>query len=131
MPVDQIEPINSDWCQIRSAPGIYVAGNSYGTYRVAVDESYVPWLISKGFTFQYVDPMKPVDEEELVQGKCAAAWNADARFVEDALNAILSGCSPGLELSYRNFALVQQKVPIEWAILRRDLVNTSLFPCEE
>lgn len=68
MPVDQIEPIQSDWDQMRSAPGIHIAGSSYGMYRVAVNESYVPWLTSNGFKFQHVDPAKPVNEEESVQG---------------------------------------------------------------
>lgn len=125
VPADQIEPIQSDWYQILSAPGIYVAGSSYGMYRVAVNESYVPWLSSNGFKFQYVDPMRPVDEEELVQGKCAAAWNADARYVQDAVGAISSGCPLGLALTYRDYAFVRQQLPIEWAILWHDLESDT------
>lgn len=125
MPTNQIEPILSSWRQILSAPGIYVVGRSGEKYRVAVDPSYIPWLSSHGFIFQYIN--NAVDSEEPVQGKCAAAWNADARFVEDAVRAISLGCPQGLELTYRNSALGRQQLRIEWEILWRDLVNTSLF----
>ncbi|KAG9228936.1 hypothetical protein BJ875DRAFT_500347 [Amylocarpus encephaloides] len=106
---------------ILSAPGIYVAGSSYSMHRIAVTDSYVSWLSCNGLKFQHVDPMRPVDMEELVQGKRAAAWNADARFVQDAVGAISSGCPLGLMSTYRNYALVRHQLPIEWAILWRDL----------
>ncbi|KAH7374078.1 hypothetical protein BKA64DRAFT_256845 [Cadophora sp. MPI-SDFR-AT-0126] len=120
VPADQIEPTESDWDQIRSAPGIHVAGSSYGIYRVAVNDSYVPWLTSNGFKFQHVDPVESVNKEESVQGKCTAPRNADARYIQDAIRAISSGCPQGLVLAYRNHALVRHKLPIEWTILWRD-----------
>ena len=126
MPAHEIEPIQSDWDQIRTAPGMRVAGSSYGVYRVAVSESYVPWLASNGFRFQHVDPTKPVIEEESVQGRFTASRKADARYIQDAVHAITSGCPQGLVLAYRNHALVRQKLPIEWTILWCDLVMTSL-----
>ncbi|KAH7364910.1 hypothetical protein BKA65DRAFT_146287 [Rhexocercosporidium sp. MPI-PUGE-AT-0058] len=121
VPADQIEPIQSDWDQIRSAPGIHVAGSGYGMYRVAVNESYVPWLALNGFKFLHVDPAKPVNEEEFT-----APRNADARYIQDAVRAITSGCPQGLVLAYRNHALVRQKLPIEWTILWRDLSDIHI-----
>ena len=131
MPADQIEPINSDWKQILSAPGIHVAGKSYGTYRVAIDDSYLPWLSVSKFKFQPdINPLKPVDEEVSVHGEWVARWNAISRFLQDAMEAISSGRSPGLDSCYRKLARIPHQVALEWAILKRDLVTTSLFICE-
>jgi hypothetical protein len=128
--VDQIEPINSDWKQILSAPGIHLAGESHGTYRVAIDDSYLPWLEDSKFKFQPdINPLKPVDEEVSVYGKWVAKWNANFHFLQDAIEAISSGRSPGLDSCYRKHAQTSQ-VALEWAILKRDLVTTSLFICE-
>jgi hypothetical protein len=80
--VDQIEPINSDWKQILLAPGIHLAGESHGMYRVAINDSYLLWLEDSKFKFQPdINPLKPVDEEVLVYGKWVAKWNANFHFL--------------------------------------------------
>jgi len=133
VPADQIEPIDSNWKQISFATGIHVAGKSYGTYRVAIDDSYLPWLSVSKFEFQpEIDPLKPVDEEVSVHGGWVARWNATSRFLQDAMEAVLSGRSPCLDSCYRKHAAqTSHQVALEWAILKRDLVTTSLFICEE
>jgi hypothetical protein len=132
VPADEIEPTDSDWYQILSAPGIHVAGKSYGMYRVAFDESYLPWLCKNRFKFEFVPhPRKPVDGEIRVHGEVMAESSAHARFAQDAIKAISSGYNPGLYMCYREAALGQQQIQLEWAILWRDIVNTSLFTCED
>jgi len=126
VPADQIEPIDSDWKKISLAPGLHVAGKSYGTYRIAFDDSYLPWLSVSKFKFQPdVNPLKPVDGEVSVYGERAATRNAVVRFHQDALKAISSRKSPGLDSCYRNVAEVPYQVALEWAILKRDLVTAS------
>jgi hypothetical protein len=127
---DQIEPIDSDWYQILTAPGVHVGRKFCGRYRVAIDNSYIPWLSDSKFKFQCdLDPLKPA-EVELVHGKWVARRNATARWLQDAIEAIFSGKSSGLDSCYRSQKGKCQMV-LEWAILKRDLVTTSLFTCEE
>jgi len=96
-------------------------------YQVAVNRPYFPWLLLHRFKFQLeLDPAKPVDVR--VHGEWVATRNADARFLQDAVEAISSGRSPGLELCYRQIAPSRLQIPLEWAILSHDiLVNSSLF----
>jgi hypothetical protein len=120
VPADQI----SNWHQISSAPVIHVAGKSYGAYRVAFDESYLPWLCKNRFEFEHDPyPRKPAPGEIRVYGKATADNNARARFHKDGFNAIFSGYRLGLDMCYRNATSGQQQVQLEWAILWRDIVN--------
>ncbi|KAG0645144.1 hypothetical protein D0Z07_9224 [Hyphodiscus hymeniophilus] len=126
VPADHIEPFDSDWKQISLAPGIHVAGKSYDTYRVAIDDSYLPWLSVSKFKFQPdINPLKPVDGEVSVYGERAATRNAIVRFHRDALKAISSRKGPELDCCYRNVAEVLHQVALEWAILKRDLNGTN------
>ncbi|CZS92469.1 uncharacterized protein RAG0_03046 [Rhynchosporium agropyri] len=119
VPTDKIKPILSSWHQILSAPGIFVVSSSRWHYRIAVNSSYIAWLRFHDFTFQELNTA--ADSEKAVQGICAATWNLDARFVEDAVHAISLRCHQGLESTYRNYASSQQLLPIEWAIMWRDM----------
>ncbi|KAH6670177.1 hypothetical protein B0J14DRAFT_113998 [Halenospora varia] len=122
IPADQIEAINSDWHQLSSAPGIHVAGKSYGSYRVAIDDAYLPWLSVSKFKFQPdLNPMKPLEEEASVQGIRVAIWNAITRFFRDAIEAVSSGKGPGLDSVYLTHAQTSHQLALEWAILKRDL----------
>ena len=125
VPVDQIEPINSDWYQISTAPGVHIAGESFGTVRVAVTKSYLPWLLASQFNFKLEHyPLKPVSGEVSVHGIQEARRKADARFLRDAVKAFSSGL-PGVESCYRS-ACGGYNGSLEWEILRRDIVHAFL-----
>jgi hypothetical protein len=62
-----------------------------------------------------------------MHGRWLARWNATSRFFQDAMEAVLSGRSPGLDSCYREHARTSYQIMLEWAILKRDLVTISLF----
>ncbi|KAH7370301.1 hypothetical protein BKA65DRAFT_561928 [Rhexocercosporidium sp. MPI-PUGE-AT-0058] len=127
VPMNQIEPILSSRDQILSAPGIYVLTRSGKMYQVAVNLAYFQWLTSTGFMSPYMNTA--VNSEESVQGKFAAAWNADALSVENAVSAISFGCPQGLVFLVLG-CCDNYNTPAVLALLSKN--RTSLFQdCEE
>ena len=96
------------------APGIYVAGKSYSTYRVVIDDSYLPWLSVSKFKFQPdINLLELIDEEVSAYSERVATRNAIVRFYRDALKAILSRKSPQLDSYYQSLLKVPHQVAIK------------------
>jgi hypothetical protein len=134
---DEIEPQDSEWAKIGSAPGIYILGKRYDRfYEVLVDPSYLPWLRRHNYRFLdkfyfeacfCYDPTQPTEAEVEVYGVWAAARRFHARFLENAFKAIWSRGSLGLESCLRSIALSTLQIPLEWAILCRDILVNSFL----
>jgi hypothetical protein len=124
---DNIEAEDSGWGKITSTLGIYVLGKRFdGFYEVAIDESYLPWLLrhkfgfldKAAFEFRFCyDPTQPTKTEVEVYG-----WGGFyVRFLTNAFKAIWSRRSQGLELCLRSIAPSDLQTALEWAILNRDI----------
>jgi hypothetical protein len=122
IPEDQLEPIQSKWHQLESTPGVHIGSKIYNLYQAVVNESYIPWLSSNKFGFEKIDPKKPLHVEGCLKGILTAKWDADARYVSDAIKAIVGRPYPGLELCYLISASALQELEIEWAVLNHNLV---------
>jgi hypothetical protein len=126
---EQIELFSYYWDQIKSAPGIYVAGknNDGKFYEVAVDLSYIPWFRSHTFELDInYDPTEPADANVWVHGVYKAKRRAEARFLQNAAKAIRSG-PQGLESCYFQIAeLHVLQVPLGWTILNYDIIVNTL-----
>lgn len=128
---DEFEPKDSGWSKIASTPGIYVLGKRLdGFYEVAVDEPYIPWFLhhnfrfldKAGFELQFCyDPTQPTKAELEVYG-----WGGfHVRFLQNAVEAIWSSRSQGLELCLRSIAPSVLQIALEWAILSRDILTSE------
>jgi hypothetical protein len=130
VPTDEIEPDNSDWDQLKSAPGIYVVGKCHDDkfYEVAINGSYIPWLHEFVFELDLdYDRTEPREAEVRVHGVWTARMKTQARFLQNAINAVWTRRDQGLELYYRHIAPSQLRIPLEWAILNRDVVVNSFL----
>ena len=91
VPADQVEPLNSDWRQISSMPGIHIVGRTYGTYRIGITQSYLPWLSEFKLEFELEDDLlMPVEGEISVYGIRQAREKACSRF------GVIRSAPPGL-----------------------------------
>lgn len=105
--------------------GIFIGGKSYDNtfYRVAVYEDYLPWLRLLGLKFELLlDPLEPEEAEILVRGSHVAAINAQERCLDDAVDAIITGCDPGLESRYRELVPLRLRGTLEWAIVSHEVL---------
>ncbi|KAH6667756.1 hypothetical protein B0J14DRAFT_567126 [Halenospora varia] len=134
---DEIEAEDSDWGKIASTPGIYVLWKRPdGFYEVIVDESYIPWLLQHKFRFlnkaefEFLvgyDPTQPTGIEVDVYGVRGARRRFYVRFLENAFKAIWSRRSRGLELCLRSIVPPYLEIALEWAVLSRDILESSLL----
>jgi hypothetical protein len=86
---NEIESGYYSWSSIILAPGIFVLGKSYDTYRVAVNQAYLLWLSDHKFDHELdLEPTRLVDAEVDLHGEWKAKNNTYARFVEDGMMAI-------------------------------------------
>lgn len=125
VPANQIESSSSDWYQIKSKPGIHIAGrsNEGGYYEIAVHSSYLPWLSSRGLICLDYNPITPIRDDILFHGSWEATKRAHACFLRNAVNAIRSTRSQGLKKCYRNVARsFGLEIPLERMILNYDIL---------
>jgi hypothetical protein len=124
MPVDQIGPQNSNWNRIKQAKWIFVGGKSYDSKFccVAVHEDYLPWLRRLGLKFEI--PLNPLEPEVgiRIRGSYTAAINAEERCFNDAVNAIITGCDPGLGSRYRELVPLRLRGTLEWVIVSHEVL---------
>ncbi|KAH6667404.1 hypothetical protein B0J14DRAFT_658856 [Halenospora varia] len=116
---DQITSPYSGWNSISMAPGIYVLGESYGTYRVGVNTAYFDWLVKNNFEFERDEPTGPVR----TYGEWLERRDVDTHFIEDSLMAILHGRHLTLDKGLRGRAQKRHRLRFEWEILGRDAVS--------
>jgi hypothetical protein len=105
--------------------GIFIGGKSYDNtfYRVAVYEDCLPWLQLSGLKFELpLNPLEPEEAEIRVRGSHVATINAEERFLDDAIDAILTGCDPGLESRYRELVPLRLRGTLEWIIFSHEVL---------
>ncbi|PMD55331.1 uncharacterized protein K444DRAFT_667156 [Hyaloscypha bicolor E] len=127
MPVDQIGPQNSNWNRIKQAKWIFVCGKSYDSKFccVAVHEDYLPWLRRLGLKFEIPLPLEP-EVGIRIRGSYTAAINAEERCFNDAVNAIITGCDPGLGSRYRELVPLRLRGTLEWVIVSHEVLEDSM-----
>jgi hypothetical protein len=76
--------------RIKSAPGIYVAGECHKGrfYEAAVHGSAIPWLRHNSKLDLEYDPTKPVDNDVRIHDVWEATRRVEARFLKNAAKAL-------------------------------------------
>ncbi|KKY22695.1 hypothetical protein UCRPC4_g03198 [Phaeomoniella chlamydospora] len=128
VPADHICREYSDWDCVESLPGISVLRETYDRkfFKVAVTESYIPWLKQHHFEFEidrYYDWTRPTESEVNVYGKLIAGRKSEQRFLRIATEAIWCKSSPGLESFYRGVTPSELRIALELAILNHDILE--------
>jgi hypothetical protein len=136
VPTGQIEPKLSDWDQIKSAPGICVVGKACDAkfYEVAVCNSYIPWLDSHKFEFEFelelghhYDRTKPTDAEVRLYGRLPARRRTQAHFLKNVIREISFERGRRFEQYCRRIVPNELQIPLERAILNHHVLVNSTF----
>lgn len=132
VPANELE-LGGSWAQIKHLPPIHVVGKTPDgkSCMVAVASSRVQILRDRDLQFAihhepYLDVSGPTEGEVAVYGGAEAKRKSQSRYVEKAVAGILSSQHQGLGWYYRDNTHSQRLLlPIEWAILMRDVEVSS------